>query len=547
MITITPQGSVYLCKTPLENDYKHQLTFTSTTTQRNYFTNSSVLKHTCTDFTYIKRDNQLIVDYPIDTIIDCNYLYYQNTGFTNKYYYCFITNMEYVNENATRITFELDVFQTYMFDITYKKSFIEREHVNDDSMFKNLVDEGLEIGQLVVASKNEYLNEYDDYCIVMGITNFPEITGDTQPAIPNDRTYNGIYSGLIYIIPSSASDASKLIYCFEDAGYSDAIVEIFMYYKTTDIESATEYTYTHVHGNTTTSAKLKFMPATTESDTVGGIPNITMPTDLDGYTPKNNKMFSSPFCFINADNNAGTVQDYKWEYFKNIYDQTLHVYTAGFTLHSAICPGGSGKAIPLDNYSQYNDTNGKYNYMYSMPLAKLPACSWLSDTYTNWLTQNGIASTGLTQSLMAIGGGAVTQNWLAIGAGAVGIYSAIKTIEEKKNAPDIVKGNTNSGDVNFAYQKSGGFTLYNMTITYDYAKRIDDYFSTYGYKVNAFKTPNVTGRTYWNYVKTIDCNLEGDIPQVYINKLKEMFNNGVTFWHSASSFLDYSQNNTIVS
>ena len=141
MISITPQGSVYLCKTPLENNYKHQLTFTNTTNQRNYFTSNSVLKHTCTNFTYVKKDSQLVVDYPIDTIIDCNYLYYQNTGFTTKYYYCFITNMEYVNENATRITFEVDAFQTYMFDITFKASFVEREHVNDDTIGLHTVPE----------------------------------------------------------------------------------------------------------------------------------------------------------------------------------------------------------------------------------------------------------------------------------------------------------------------------------------------------------------------------------------------------------------------
>ena len=37
MISITPQGDIYLCKTPLENDYKNQLTFASATAQYNYF------------------------------------------------------------------------------------------------------------------------------------------------------------------------------------------------------------------------------------------------------------------------------------------------------------------------------------------------------------------------------------------------------------------------------------------------------------------------------------------------------------------------------
>ena len=37
MISITPQGQIYLCKTPLENDYKNQLTFSNSTSQLTYF------------------------------------------------------------------------------------------------------------------------------------------------------------------------------------------------------------------------------------------------------------------------------------------------------------------------------------------------------------------------------------------------------------------------------------------------------------------------------------------------------------------------------
>ena len=78
MITVTPQGSVYLCKTPLENDYNHQLTFTNATNQLNYF-NNTIFK-TCSDFYYIKKDSQITVPYNIDEIISCNYLFYKNTG-----------------------------------------------------------------------------------------------------------------------------------------------------------------------------------------------------------------------------------------------------------------------------------------------------------------------------------------------------------------------------------------------------------------------------------------------------------------------------------
>ena len=88
-----------------------------------------------------------------------------------------------------------------------------------------------------------------------------------------------------------------------------------------------------------------------------------------------------------------------------------------------------------------------------------------------------------------------------------------------------------------------GFSFYKMAIKQEYAKIIDDFFSMYGYKVNEVKIPNITGRQNWNYVKTIDCNLLGDIPQEDMQKLKDIFNSGVTFWHNPNTFLDYSQSN----
>ena len=55
MISITPQGQIYLCKTPLENDYKNQLTFSNATAQQNYFTSKIYRNLGDDDYTYIKN------------------------------------------------------------------------------------------------------------------------------------------------------------------------------------------------------------------------------------------------------------------------------------------------------------------------------------------------------------------------------------------------------------------------------------------------------------------------------------------------------------
>ena len=197
-MTITPQGQLYLCKTPLQNDYKNQLTFSNATAQLNYF--NSVIQHTFDNYTYIKKDNVVQVGKNIDEIIDCNYLFYRNVGFTNKYYFCFITNMEYVNENCTRITFETDCYQTWLFQIEYKESFIEREHVNDDTVGLHTVPENLETGEYICNShyKDATMDNYaQDLCFIMASTSQP-IAGDAKDTVASSQIYNGIYTGLTY-------------------------------------------------------------------------------------------------------------------------------------------------------------------------------------------------------------------------------------------------------------------------------------------------------------------------------------------------------------
>ena len=56
------------------------------------------------------------------------------------------------------------------------------------------------------------------------------------------------------------------------------------------------------------------------------------------------------------------------------------------------------------------------------------------------------------------------------------------------------------------------------------------------------KVPNLHTRKSFNYVRTIDCNITGSIPDIYLNKIKEIFNNGVTLWH-INDIGNYSANN----
>ena len=90
------------------------------------------------------------------------------------------------------------------------------------------------------------------------------------------------------------------------------------------------------------------------------------------------------------------------------------------------------------------------------------------------------------------------------------------------------------------------FTYIPMSVKAEIAGCIDQYFSQFGYKCNRVKIPNITGRRNWNYVKTVGCYIEADIPQEDLAEIKNMFDRGITIWHNPATFADYSQNNDII-
>lgn len=182
--------------------------------------------------------------------------------------------------------------------------------------------------------------------------------------------------------------------------------------------------------------------------------------------------------------------------------------------------------------------------------------------YTNWLTQNSINVLGQTitsddiniasSALSAIGGtvgNVASGNYGgAVMAGVSGLQGVANSVMQQKQhnmIPPTISGQLNSADVNVA-SGNNTFHFYKMSVKAEYARIIDDYFDMYGYKVNTVKIPNIRGRLNWNFVKTINCNITGSIPQKDMQKIKNMFNNGVTLWHNPATMLEYNQPNPIV-
>ena len=153
-----PRGSINLVtRAPIDITYSHTIDFTSPNEQLAYW--GSKVKYRLENYSYIRRERRYInIDKTYEELDGVNYLFYQARE-NSKYYFCFVTEREYINEKATRIYFEVDVLQTFMFDYTWKPSYIAQGHV--DRWDKNhkpkysYTDEGLDYGSEYV-TENAY-------------------------------------------------------------------------------------------------------------------------------------------------------------------------------------------------------------------------------------------------------------------------------------------------------------------------------------------------------------------------------------------------------
>lgn len=115
-------------------------------------------------------------------------------------------------------------------------------------------------------------------------------------------------------------------------------------------------------------------------------------------------------------------------------------------------------------------------------------------------------------------------------------------VEAQSLLPDTVNL-TGSNATLLGYQKFSQHIFSTFAIKPEFARKIDKYFDMFGYATNELKIPNINNRPTWNYVKTLNCNINGNIPQADLAEIKEIFNAGITLWHSTSNFKNYYANN----
>lgn len=536
---VVPDSDIILIKSPLKLDNYNQITFGNASAQESYFLSLPHLEYD--GCTYVRKDG--VIRYNTDKeenpnaprfedLLRYNYCMYKNDSYSDKWFYAFVTDVKYINDGMSEVTIETDVFGTWQFNLNYMNSFIEREHVSDDSVGLHTIPEGLETG--------EFTNHDDK--TKFGIGSCHAVVCTSEDPFKQDANYpynvvNSIPSGLHYFVVGDFTSVNFIGWLTSWAAEKSDLSLIQSIFMVPD--SMTGYgqgdnywSYAINTGGLSYAPYHKLPTVITGSFNLGDTTIIKPYHNIDGYIPRNNKMFVYPYNFMIIDNHGGVSEEFRYEDFTT--------QNCVFTTKGDITPGCSIRTIPR-NYKHID-----YNYSEGINALKLPIGSWEGDVYTNWLTQNSVnIGVNVATSTAGIISSVATGNVATGVSGVLGIASTLGSIYEHSRIPNQVYGNQNSGDVTYSDGEST-FTIYRRTIKYEYAKIIDDFFTMYGYKVNRLATPNINKRTNWDYIKCIDVNIEGDVPEVDLDKIRSLFNNGCTFWHNTSTFLNYSASNAIL-
>lgn len=563
-MAISPQTDLFLCKCNLQLSNKHQLTFASENAQYDYFHTLPRLE--VDNISYVRKDN--VIRYPahIDSLLGYNYCYYQNENYSNKWFYAFIVNMEYVNDNCTNIYIKQDVFQTWQFDLQYLQSFVEREmiDVNQDIPGANLQPESLEIGEPKVAGTASFDELQPAYIIAFSDESFATYNVDQT-----GHNYNGILSSCGFLLCVNDKALRATLYLINQEGKGDKIVTVFSIPRLALITKIRE-----IEGND--PAVTVYGPVPMNFDYTE--PRVTKtltstPTSLDGYTPRNQKLRQYPYLYVGFNPANGTSKVFRYEDFTS--------GTPSFKLCSEINPNPSVYFVPQNYRGQTGDSLSD-----SVALNGYPTISYKTDFFNSWLAQNSAtlqiarerenltyaenkANTGLgiigavgsilggaesasNQSAANVGGkiigGMVNAGSMAISSISneksheLNVREQMAQVEAQKLVPDSVSlSSSNATLLGYELLDDNIFTRYNIKA--EFARKIDKYFDMYGYATNELKVPNINNRPTWNYVKTLACNINGNIPQADLAEIKDMFNSGITLWHNTTNFKNYYANN----
>lgn len=575
---------------PFSNDYKHTRWFDTKSQQTNYFLNKPVI-HLMTQANFQKIDgkNFIAVNKDVDSLWGTNYIMFQNSHYSDKWFYGFVTKIEYIQRNNTHVHFEIDVFQTWKFEMTFKPSFVVREHCklwNDDGTpIINTVDEGLNYGDeydtvyqyqykpndswkwLVIITKTMLHGELDNVV-------FPSSIGTIQPLSYYIVPFMDGYPSIAPTIKPNSLDASETV--------TDAISLLEELYKNENAVNNIVSIYTSeylgfdytISGNNITlqdgdvlSAEIKTIGTGFKVLRVGSLKEFRPKhkqintNKYEGFrTVKESKLLMYPYAVTILDDFKGNRIEVKHEY---ISKPDLKI-----TMRGSL--GTSNKmsyAVANYNADFTDEVDSKLSLEYGIVDTNPNDVPVLTDYLASFLQGNRNSLQAQKNAIMFNGAMNTINNASNIIPSAVsgdigsGVGSLVNVAQggkstvlqlqsimaKQKDIANVPPQISNMGS-NTAFDfgnRYNGIWILKKQIKPEYQKKLEQFFSMFGYKLNEVKIPNFHTRQNWNYVQTESCIITGSFNNEELQEIKNVFDRGITFWHT-DDIGNYSLSNEVI-
>lgn len=498
---IQPNSNIYLLQdVGLDNTYAQTHYFNNVADQHKYF--ASRIKHQLTNYSYTSTvKNKIRIGLNAESCYNCTYLMFQNSSFGTKWFYAFITDVDYISNNCTEITYELDYLQSYLTEYNVGSCFVERQHSATDTLNDNYVSENIDIGEYV---GNESETIYSNSMNIIVAVADADRKGDII-----DNVYTGCQ--LIAFTTTDTGIANLNNFLQQFITKPEALVALYMCPDCACKADDSGLFVTSLVG----VARKEF------------VSGISQTGSLDGYKPKNKKLYTYPFNYYRVTNGNGGELNLRYE----LKDKNR---TSLMVSYSATCTQPVQLGVRPINYK-----NNSADRTEVLVTSNYPVCAWSNNTYQNWVGTQAIPNL-LSNTVKAVGG-MISGN---IASTVSGVSNILMNQYNASIKADTIQGSQTSGGVNLS--KTYGFIIgTRMSVTGQQAKIIDDYFTRYGYAIKRIVKPDITSRKAFNYIKTIDCCVKGNIPSSVASKISAIYNNGITFWHNHNEIGNYDVDNTL--
>jgi hypothetical protein len=172
----TPGSRIAMVNVPWNNDYRDIVKFASKAALNTYLDTLEGVGVIIENMSYLKPNQPIRINTPFNSAYRFNYIRVSNpiqpvpSDITRDYYY-FVTDVRYVAPMTTEIVVQLDIWQTFGYDVTFGNSYIERGHIGiaNENAFDNFgrdyltIPEGLDYGNeyQVLTKRTEKIMEVD--------------------------------------------------------------------------------------------------------------------------------------------------------------------------------------------------------------------------------------------------------------------------------------------------------------------------------------------------------------------------------------------------